>query len=78
MERKPTFNYTPEFIYRLLIAHLTAIALAVYLIWRGIPSWPIFSHPNTLDFARRSFFRQRINRFSGAAVNVGLSEAPDT
>ncbi len=33
----PTFNYTPEFIYGLVVAHVIAFALAVFAIWRGLP-----------------------------------------
>jgi hypothetical protein len=39
-KEKPTFHYTPEFIYGLLVAHVIAFALAVYLIWRRLPNTP--------------------------------------
>lgn len=44
--KKPTFNYTPEFIWGLIIAHLVALALSIYLIWRGLPSMTKTAAPN--------------------------------
>lgn len=34
--KAPSFHYTPEFIYGLLIAHVVALVVTVYLIWSGL------------------------------------------
>jgi hypothetical protein len=36
-DEQPNFNYTPEFIYGLIVAHITAFVVCVYSIWRGLP-----------------------------------------
>lgn len=36
-DKPPTFNYTPEFFYGLVVAHVIALAMSIYLIWQGLP-----------------------------------------
>jgi hypothetical protein len=37
-KEKPDFHYTPEFIYGLVITHIVAISVTIYLLWFGLPS----------------------------------------